>query len=57
MLANTISSSPNTTAPSDSPPYTKAWIPDKDVEKLKKVIGQEKNRVKFVGNLFSIRME
>ena len=35
----------------------KAWIPEKDVEKLKKVIGQEKNRVKFVGNLFSIRVE
>ena len=35
----------------------KAWIPEKDIEKLKKVIGQEKHRLNFVENLFSIRME
>ena len=32
----------------------KAWIPEKDIEKLKKVIEQEKCRLNFVENLFSI---
>ena len=32
----------------------KAWIPEKDIEKLKKVIEQENYRIKFVENLFSI---
>ena len=35
----------------------KAWIPEKDIEKLKKVIEQEMNRLKFVENLFSIKLE
>ena len=33
----------------------KAWIPEKDIEKLKKVIEQEIHRLKFVENLFSIQ--
>lgn len=33
----------------------KAWIPEKDIEKLKKVIEQEIHRLKFVENLFSIK--
>ena len=32
----------------------KAWIPEKDLEKMKKVIEQEQERLKFVENLFSI---
>ena len=35
----------------------KAWIPEKDVEKLKKVMEQEALRLKFVENLFSISLE
>lgn len=35
----------------------KAWIPEKDIEKLKKVIEQEIHRLKFVENLFSISLE
>lgn len=34
----------------------KAWIPEKDIEKLKKVIEQEIHRLKFVENLFSIKL-
>lgn len=34
---------------------SKVWIPEKDIEKLKKVIEQEIHRLKFVENLFSFR--
>ncbi len=35
----------------------KSWIPEKDIEKLRKVIEQEIHRLKFVENLFSIGEE